>query len=134
MSLTTAAVISACSAGASTPFSHDHRRRRALFCHGLLHFSIKSRRNPPPVQPPLVLYKSPEVAISYGAAAGLISGISKLRIRESYVLRKQSELVLWLSRLLRIGIKDGFIALVLLPLWELTVGALETSGRYRYSD
>ncbi|MED6209669.1 hypothetical protein PIB30_056968 [Stylosanthes scabra] len=87
------------------------------------------------VQPPLVLYKSPKVVISYGAAAaavvgfpivaavaGFISGVSKLRIRKSYVLCEQSELVLRLSGLLRIGIKEEFITLVLLPL-ELTVRA-----------
>ncbi|MED6114371.1 hypothetical protein PIB30_079648, partial [Stylosanthes scabra] len=69
MSLTTVVAISACSTGASTPFSCDHRRRRALLRRGLLHFSIKSRWDPPPVQPPLVRYKSLEVAIPYGAAA-----------------------------------------------------------------
>ncbi|MED6194536.1 hypothetical protein PIB30_029564 [Stylosanthes scabra] len=31
---------------------------------------IPCRRNPSSVQPPLVLYKLPEVAISYGAATG----------------------------------------------------------------
>ncbi|MED6212199.1 hypothetical protein PIB30_080910 [Stylosanthes scabra] len=67
------------------------------------------------------LWSPKTAAIVVGVAAGLTSGISKLRIRKSYVLRKQSELVLWLPRLLRIRMKGELIALVPLKLRELTL-------------
>ncbi|MED6160242.1 hypothetical protein PIB30_049666 [Stylosanthes scabra] len=52
MSVTTAATISACSAGASTPFSRDHRRCSARLSRSSHQHSRHYHRSPPSFQPP----------------------------------------------------------------------------------